>query len=55
MTDRNDRIREIAYFLWLEKAAPKAGRSVIGPWRKPWLIPSLLSASASKANLPANR
>ncbi len=23
MTDRNDRIREIAYFLWLEKGCPE--------------------------------
>jgi hypothetical protein len=32
-----------------------ARRSVIGPERRPWLIPSLPSASASKASLPGNR
>ncbi len=25
MTDRNDRIREIAYFLWLDEGCPEGG------------------------------
>ena len=30
MSDRDERVREIAYFLWLEEDLPKARPSVIG-------------------------
>jgi Protein of unknown function (DUF2934) len=55
IADRNDRIREIAYFLWLEEGCPD------GAAERHWLPPKLcstpnpLNASASKASLPANR
>jgi hypothetical protein len=56
MTDRNDRIREIAYFLWLEEGCPE------GEAQRHWLAaetilrPSSVKASAStKASLTANR
>ena len=30
MTDREQRVREIAYFLWLEEGRPKARPNAIG-------------------------
>ena len=54
-TDRNDRIREIAYFLWLDEGCPEGEAERHWSTAEAMLIPSLPSASRSKANLPANR
>lgn len=55
VTDRNDRVREIAYFLWLEEGCPE------GAAERHWLATETLvkseplNASASKASPLANR
>jgi hypothetical protein len=51
MTDRDERIRELASFLWLEDGRPE------GEAERHWLAapsssPSLLKASASNGSLP---
>ncbi len=55
MTDRNDRIREIAYFLWLEKGCPEGRLNVIGSPQKAFSIPILLYGSGRKARSPASQ
>ena len=56
MTDRNDRIRELAYFLWLEEGCPE------GAAERHWLAAEALVESEfregkrmTKASLPADR
>jgi hypothetical protein len=54
MTDRNDRIREVAYFLWLEDGCPE------GQAERHWstaeaLLASGSNASRSRASLRATR
>jgi hypothetical protein len=39
VTDRNDRIRELAYFLWLEEGCPE------GAAERPWLAAQTLFES----------
>jgi hypothetical protein len=55
MPDRNDRIREIAYFLWLDEGRPDGEEGRIGPPPNPSLSQNTSNASGSKASLLANR
>ena len=51
MTDRNDRIRESAYFLWLEEGRLKTRRSVIDLPPKASSRTSLSRASPTETRL----
>ena len=57
--DRNDRIREIAYFLWLDEGCPEGeARAPLDHRRSPPVelrSQNLSDASASKASLLASR
>jgi hypothetical protein len=55
MTDRNDRIREFAYFLWLEEGCPDGQAERHWSAAEPSSIPVRSSARRSRVSLPAIR
>jgi hypothetical protein len=55
MSDRDDRVREIAFFFGSTKDAPKVRRNVTGQPLNLSTIPIFSNASASKASLRATR